>query len=260
MPFRRKTVIPVAVELVPLERNTLHLLRRYRLARRVIVGVQLGTDRQTATRRRVANQVHHHLQAHQRPTSPVLRDVTEHPVLDLVPLARARWKMAHRDPKPRLVRQLLQLPLPQAVAAPIGTPAVSRDQQAPRRRIRHATHPPPPAPQRLHRERRRVVIDAHAHPARVAGQIVDPVRNRLAEGRVREVVNPNPFRVAARTPLPTGVLERADELLLLGVHRHHRLALPLKSLHLPVDVVELRVPVRMLSPLQRLAIRLQTVA
>ena len=29
---------------------------------------------------------------------------------------------------------------------------------------------------------------------------------------------------------------------------------------LPVDVVELRVPVRMLSPLQRLAIRLQTVA
>ena len=46
MSFRRKTVIPVAVELVPLERNTLHLLRRYRLARRVIVGVQLGTDRQ----------------------------------------------------------------------------------------------------------------------------------------------------------------------------------------------------------------------
>ena len=104
-----------------------------------------------------------------------------------------------------------------------------------------------------------VVVDADAHPAGIVGQIVHAVRNRLAEGLVRKVVDPNRLRVTARTPLPPRVFERADELLFLRVYRHHRLAPPLKSPHSAVDVIELRVPVRMLLPLQRLTVRLQTV-
>ena len=69
-----------------------------------------------------------------------------------------------------------------------------------------------------------------------------------------------PFRVAVRTPRPTRVLEGSDKLLFLRVHRHHRLALPLENQHPAVDVDELRVPVRMLISLQRLAVRLQAVA
>ena len=174
---------------------------------------------------------------------------------------RQMWRrsVAHRDPQPHLVGELLQLPLPQTVAAAVRTATVSRDQQPARDRIRDATHPPPPPPQRLHRERRRVVIDADAHPAGVVGQVVHAIRNRLAEGLVRKVVDPNRLGVTARTPLPPRIFERADELLFLRVHRHHRLAPPLKSSHPAVDVVELRVPVWMLLPLQRLTVRLQAV-
>ena len=168
-------------------------------------------------------------------------------------------KLLPRAPKPHLVGELLQLPLPQAVAAAVRAATVSRDQQPARHRIRDAAHPPPPPPQRLHRERRRVVVDADAHPAGIVGQVVHAVRNRLAEGLVREVVDPNRLRVTARTPLPPRVFERADEFLLLRVHRHHWLAAPLKRPYPAVDVVELRVPIRMLFPLQRLTVRLQTV-
>ena len=60
------------------------------------------------------DQVHHHLPTHQRPAPPVLRDVTEHPVLDLVPLARPRRKVAHRETRnacrtdPRTEQSVLQ--------------------------------------------------------------------------------------------------------------------------------------------------------
>ena len=82
----------------------------------------------------------------------------------------------------------------------------------------------------------------HAHPAGVVSQVVHAVRNRLAEGLVQKVVDPNRLGLTARTPLPLRVLERADQLLFLRVHRHHWLAPPLKSPHPAVDVVELRRP------------------
>ena len=68
------------------------------------------------------------------------------------------------------------------------------------------------------------------------------------------------FRLPLGSPLPSAVTIGTNQLLLLGVDRHHRLPLPLKGLDPPADVAELRVPVRMLSPFQGLAIPLQAVA
>ena len=45
----------------------------------------------------------------QRFAAPVLADVGEEPVLDLVPLAGSRWEVTHRDSQPGFVGQLLQL-------------------------------------------------------------------------------------------------------------------------------------------------------
>ena len=69
--------------------------------------VQLGTYLQAARRPGVPDQLNDHGVVRQRTATPVPRDVTEHPVLDLVPLARARRKMANRQPQTQVVSQLL---------------------------------------------------------------------------------------------------------------------------------------------------------
>jgi hypothetical protein len=40
-----------------------------------------------------------------------------------------------------------------------------------------------------------------------------------------------------------GILEIPDQLLLLRVHRHHRLARLLERTHLSVDMLELGIPI-----------------
>src|SRR5512135_3325744 len=60
---------------------------------------------------------------------PVLRDVAEHPVFDLVPLARPGREVTHRDLQSRLIRQILEADLPQSVAPPVAPARVGRDQQ-----------------------------------------------------------------------------------------------------------------------------------
>ena len=63
-----------------------------------------------------------------------------------------------------------------------------------------------------------------------------------------------------RLPFPPAVLEGPDQFLLLGVDGDHGLARCQKRFDLVVEVVELRIPVRMLVPFQRLGRRLQAVA
>src|SRR5437868_1770694 len=55
-------------------------------------------------------------------------------------------------------------------------------------------------------------------------------------------------------------LELADQLLLVGVHRHHRHPSIPKLARLLVEVAELRVPVRMLAALGCLGVGLEAVA
>ena len=95
-------------------------------------------------------------------------------------------------------------------------------------------------------------------------QIVDAIRNGLPArgggGRDHEVVDLYPLRRLRRAPGAARVLERADQLLLLGVHRHRRLLLPLRASHAPGDVPKLRVPIDMLAALTSLGVALQAVA
>ena len=69
-----------------------------------------------------------------------------------------------------------------------------------------------------------------------------------------------PLRRLRRAPGAARVLERADQLLLLGVHRNRRLLLPLRASHAPGDVPKLRVPIDMLAALTNLGVALQAVA
>src|SRR2546425_9191730 len=185
--------------------------------------------------------------------------MAEHPVLDLVPLTRPRWKVAHRDAQARLVRQTLQLALPQAAPAAVGATAISRDEEPFSLGIDLAAHVSPPAPDRLHSTLSRVMIHPHTDPARVCGFVIDAVRNNLAQRLTREVMDPDLLRLALRRPLAPTIAELADQFLLFGVDRYDRLALLLEGLGTTVHVLELRIPIGVRAPLQGLPVGLETI-
>src|SRR5580704_16645163 len=91
-------VVPIPMELGPRDLDTSKLLIGHLEARLIGVGVQFGVDPQSCLGFRIPNQVHHDGSADQRPPTPILRDMAEHAVLDLVPLTGPRGEMAYGDP------------------------------------------------------------------------------------------------------------------------------------------------------------------
>ena len=88
------------------------------LADRVRSTIKLRLDTKAGGRARRADQLHDGLVIQKRPATPILRDVTEHAVLDLVPLGCAGGKVRHPDREAGSVGKLLKLgPLPSAQPA-----------------------------------------------------------------------------------------------------------------------------------------------
>src|SRR5664280_1761081 len=100
---RRNGVIPLPVELGLRDLDRGELFIRDLEASLVGVGVQFGVDPQARLGLRIPDQVHHNGPADQWATTPILRDMAEHAVFDLVPLAGPRGKMAHGNPQPCLL-------------------------------------------------------------------------------------------------------------------------------------------------------------
>jgi hypothetical protein len=59
-------------------------------------------------RRGAGDEVHNRFQADQWLSSPIAGNVTEQPMFDFVPLARARWKMTNPQFEIQVIRQILQ--------------------------------------------------------------------------------------------------------------------------------------------------------
>src|SRR3990172_9153671 len=100
-------IVPIAVERIWLDFEFRHLLIRHFDSTGVMPSVQRGANTQAAFRRGVTYEIHNHPQRLQRLATPVLGDVTEHLVFDLVPLAGAGRKVADANAQPGLVRELL---------------------------------------------------------------------------------------------------------------------------------------------------------
>lgn len=105
-------VVPFPMELSPFEIHLSQLMVGYFDASGVPILVQFSVDREPFRRCGVADQVDHHFMTHQRAAAPVLRDVAEHSMLDLVPFAGAWRKVAHRDGEACFVGQCLERDLP----------------------------------------------------------------------------------------------------------------------------------------------------
>jgi hypothetical protein len=145
-------------------------------------------------------------------------------------------------------------------AAAVGAARVSGDQQPPGGRAGGPARVVPPAADRLHSEGGGVMVGAHVHPAGVGGQVVDAVRDRLAQLQAGEVVTLDGDRITSGPPFTAAIVIMAGQLLLLGVHADHRLAGITVLLDPLVEVTELGVPVRDLIALDGLGVALQAEA
>src|SRR5437773_6783751 len=124
------------------------------LPRLVARGIQERLDFESAPGGGAANEVHHRFETDQRPRLPVQADEREEAMLDLVPLARARWVMADDDRESQMVRETLQVNFPRPQPVPVAASRIGADQQASGLRVRLPPQQSPPAPDTLHRELR----------------------------------------------------------------------------------------------------------
>src|SRR5262249_9714728 len=98
-------------------------------SRGIALLIETRADGQTGRRGGSTNQLDDHLMAHQRLTSPILGDVTEHAMLNLVPLAGAGREVAHGDAQPGLRGESVEAGFPETRAVAVTAPSVSQDQQ-----------------------------------------------------------------------------------------------------------------------------------
>jgi hypothetical protein len=114
-----------------------------------------------------------------------------------------RWQTVISSPVSRANRASSTFPKPGAVV--VAAPAVGADQQSAGPAVGEAAFTQPPTTQRLNREAGGVVVDADAHPAAVAADVVDPVRNRIAPPWLRKswtlTVSGRPLGCHSRPPL-----------------------------------------------------------
>jgi hypothetical protein len=221
--------------------------------------VQLGLYTEASHRARVPDELYDRFEGTQGTPPPILRDMAEQAMFNLVPLARARREVRHVDTQLEIVGQLLEPALPGAAAIPIAPAGVGRDEHGGRVRVGTAPHHRPPLPNRRDREGRGVVIPPNAHPGLVAGHVVHAVRDGFPRRVTGKVVHPHVLRGAGRGPFLAGILEIAHQFLLLSVDRDHRFALREERRGGAVDMLELGMPVRMLRPLATLPDGLQTI-
>ena len=97
---------------------------------RVLSPIEFGADLQACACRCAGDQIDNDFVTHQGSTPPVLSDVAEHPMLDLVPFAGSRREVTHMDGQSQAKRQGLQRHLPQTAPAAIAAAAVVQRAEA----------------------------------------------------------------------------------------------------------------------------------
>ena len=174
--MRPDDVVPFTVKAVTAKIDLLHLGGRDLTAGRIFAAIQSASDRQAFGGRRLGNEIDDGLVISQRFAAPIRRDEGKQAVLDLVPLARARRKMTDRNGQARVIRESLEFDFPQPQAPAIAAAGIRGDQDRGCVRIETFPFMTPPAPDRRHRKRARVMVGADIDKAGVAPDVVNAKR------------------------------------------------------------------------------------
>ena len=126
--------------------------------------VEFGSNLQSSLGDHAGDQVDDDVVTDQGLALPVLGDMAEHPMLDLVPFAGPRREVADVDGQAQLARQVLQRDFPEPAAAAVAAAAIGGDQQLAGAGVARRTHLTPPATDRFDGEPGCVVVHADAHP------------------------------------------------------------------------------------------------
>ncbi len=161
------------------------------------------------------------------------------------------------DAQTEVVGQALQCGLPPARAIAVAAAGIGGDVEGIRRGVRRPPHHRPPLADRRDREGGRVVVAPHADPRFVPRHVVDAVRNRLAHGVAGEIMHAHPLRGARGLPFAPGILEIPHQFLLLRVDGDHGLLALHERGGSRVDMLELRVAVRVRGAFAGLLQRVQ---
>lgn len=166
----------------------------------IAAAVEASVDDETGSVGRVSDQVDDRFVGAKGPPAPVGRDEGEEPVLDLVPLAGAWREVADVDRDSEFIGKALQLVLPDVRTMPVAAACIGRDEDLACTSVALGADLIPPRRDRGDGEHRCVVVDADAHEAGVGREVIDTVRNRLADGGGWKVVNIDQLGLAARFP------------------------------------------------------------
>ena len=122
-------VVPVSMKVVWNKSQGLHIGVRNLDSERIRTRVEFRFHRETGRRPHVANELHDRLVIEQRSPTPVLRDVADESVLNLVPFGRPGRKVGDADGETRAVREPLQFRLPDTGPRAIAATRVGGDEQ-----------------------------------------------------------------------------------------------------------------------------------
>src|ERR1022692_3755311 len=252
----RDGVVPFAVERVGAQLDSGKLLLAHLDPFGVLACVQLALNAKAGSCGGSSDQVDDDFMAHQRFAAPVLRDEREQTMLDLVPFAGSRRKVADRNLQSGFIGQFLQLQFPQPHSRPVAASAVRCNQELTGIGVCLSTHHVPPAPDTLDGERRRVMIGANADPTCILPQIVNSIGNVFL---LREIMHLDKFGLTLGPPFAPPVLVVPYLFLLFRVYGNRWLTTLQEFRRLRIDVFKLRIAVRMRGAFLRLAVRLQAV-
>src|SRR5206468_11378209 len=134
-------------------------------------------------------------------------------VLDLVPLAGTGRVVTDGNRWLDLIRQVLQVELPQTESIPVAAPGIGADQQSPRRRIGLSPIQFPPSPDAFHCKLRGIMGDSYIDHRPIPAGVVNPIGKRLAFGQTRKVFGVDLLRFPLGLPRATRIFKGPYQLL-----------------------------------------------